>query len=35
MDACKPRYIAAVAQTDVVDGWRDKHRDGTFESVCF
>jgi uncharacterized protein (TIGR03032 family) len=28
MEEGKPRYVTAVAQTDVADGWRDKRRDG-------
>lgn len=28
MEAGKPRYVTAVSQTDVVDGWRDRRTDG-------
>lgn len=28
MEAGKPRYVTAVAETDVADGWRDKRVDG-------
>lgn len=28
MDAGKPRYVTAVAETDVADGWRDRRIDG-------
>ena len=28
MDGGKPRYVTAVGQTDVADGWRDRRRDG-------
>ncbi len=28
MDGGEPRYMTAVSQSDVVDGWRDRRRDG-------
>jgi len=28
LDGGKPRYVTAVGQTDVADGWRDRRRDG-------
>ena len=28
MEHGKPKYVTAVAETDVADGWRDKRRDG-------
>ena len=28
MDGGRPRYVTAVGQTDVADGWRDRRRDG-------
>jgi uncharacterized protein (TIGR03032 family) len=28
LDGGKPRYVTAVSQSDVVDGWRDRRRDG-------
>ena len=28
MESGRPRYVTAVSQTDVADGWRDRRRDG-------
>ncbi|HUG68562.1 MAG TPA: TIGR03032 family protein [Pirellulaceae bacterium] len=28
LDRGKPRYVTAVSQSDIVDGWRDRRRDG-------
>jgi uncharacterized protein (TIGR03032 family) len=28
LDRGKPRYVSAVSQSDIVDGWRDRRRDG-------
>lgn len=28
LDGGRPRYVTAVAETDVADGWRDRRRDG-------
>jgi uncharacterized protein (TIGR03032 family) len=28
LDHGKPRYVSAVSQSDIVDGWRDRRRDG-------